>query len=77
MTQLVYKQNFKKETRLFFYSTILNHSQNALYVTDDSRVNDVLQLTGVIVMASSAKKKIYDSKRLKRLECTLLVTNSL
>ena len=41
----------------FFYSSILNRSQNALHVTDDSHVEDVLQLTGVIVMASSDKKK--------------------
>ena len=41
----------------FFYSSILNCSQNTLHVTDDSHVEDVLQLTGVIVMASSDKKK--------------------
>ena len=56
MTQLVYKRNFKKMLA-FFYSSISNRSQNALHVTDDSHVEDVLQLTGVIVMASSDKKK--------------------
>ena len=51
MTQLVYIQN------LNLLSTILNHSQSALHVTDNSPMKDVLQLTTVIVMASSAKKK--------------------
>ena len=51
MTQLVYIQNLN----LLF--TILNHSQSALHVTDNSPMKDVLQLTTVIVMASSAKKK--------------------
>ena len=52
----------KKETLPFLYSTILNHSQNALDVTDDSRVKDVLQLTAAIVIASSAKKKSMTPK---------------
>ena len=34
-------------------------------VTDDSHMKDVWQLTTAIVMASSAKKKRYDSKSLK------------
>ena len=51
MTQLVYIQN------LNLLSTILNHSQSALHVTDNSSMKDVLQLTTAIVMASSAKKK--------------------
>ena len=51
MTQLVYIQN------LNLLSTILNHSQSALHVTDNSPMKDVLQLTTVIVMASSANKK--------------------
>ena len=42
----------------------MSRSQNALHVTDDSCVKGVLQLTGTIVMASSDKKKIYDSKSL-------------
>ena len=46
-------------------STILNRSQSALYVTDDSRIKDVLQLAATIVMASSAKTKVYDSKSLQ------------
>ena len=52
----MYERNFKKMLAVF-YSSILNRSQNALHVTDDSRVEDILQLTGVIVMASSDKKK--------------------
>ena len=31
-------------------------------VTDDSRMKDVLQLTTAIVMASSAKKKVWLQK---------------
>ena len=54
-----------KRTLPFFYSTVLTHSENALHVTDDSRVKDMLQLTAAIVMASSTKKKMYDSKSLK------------
>ena len=64
MTQLVYIQNFKKDT-VFLTSTILNCSQSALHVTDNSRMKDVLQLTTAIVTAFSAKKKNYDSKSLK------------
>ena len=64
MTQLVYKRNLKKKITVFLSSTILNHSQSALHVTDNSRMKDVLQLTTAIVMASSAKKKMYDSKSL-------------
>ena len=41
----------------FFYSSILNHSQNALHVTDDLCMTNVLQLTGTIVIASSDEKK--------------------
>ena len=47
----------KKNVTIFLSSTILNRSQSALHVTDDSRMKDVLQLTAAIVMASSAKKK--------------------
>ena len=61
MTQLVYKRNLKKTVTVSLSATILNHS----HVTDDSRMNNVLQLTGVIIMASSAKKKKHDSKHLK------------
>ena len=50
---------------IFLSSTILNCSQSALHVTDNSHMKDVLQLTTVIVMASSAKKEIHDSKSLK------------
>ena len=57
MTQLVYKWNFKNAT-VFLLSTILNHSQSALFVTDDTRMKDVLQLAiTIVIMASSAKKK--------------------
>ena len=65
MTQLVYIQNFKKDT-VFLTSTILNCSQSALHVTDNSRIKDVLQLTTAIVTAFSAKKKYYDSKTFRR-----------
>ena len=61
MTQLVYKRNLKKTITVSLSATILNHS----HVTDDSRMNNVLQLTGAIIMASSAKKKKHDSKHLK------------
>ena len=64
MTQLVYIQNFKKDT-VVLTSTILNCSQSALHVTDNSHMKDVLQLTTAIVTAFSAKKKYYDSKSLK------------
>ena len=64
MTQLVYNEILKR-TLLFFYSTILTRSQNPLHVIDDPRVKDTLQLTAVIVMASSTEKKMYDSKSLK------------
>ena len=60
---LCINENLKK-TLSFFYSSIMSRSQNALHVTDDSCVKGVLQLTGTIVMASSDKKKIYDSKSL-------------
>ena len=56
MTQLLYKWNFKNAT-VFLLSTILNCSQSALRVTDDTRMKDVLQLAALIVMASSAKKR--------------------
>ena len=57
MTQLVYKWNFKNAT-VFLLSTTLNHSQSALFVTDDTRMKDVLQLAvTIVIMASSAKKK--------------------
>ena len=46
-----------KKNTVFLLSTILNHSQNALHVTDKSHMRDVLQLTTAIVMASHAKKK--------------------
>ena len=55
MTQLVYIQNFKKDT-VVLTSTILNCSQSALHVTDNSHMKDVLQLTTAIVMVSSTKK---------------------
>ena len=55
MIQLVYIQNFKKDT-VFLTSTILNCSQSALHVTDNSHMKDVLQLTTAIVMVSSTKK---------------------
>ena len=65
MTQLVYKWNFKNAT-VFLLSTILNHSQSALFVTDDIHMKDVLQLAvTIVIMASSAKKRISDSKSLK------------
>ena len=70
MTQLVYIQD------LNLFSTILNHSQSALHVIDNSLMKDVLQLTTAFVMASSAKKKTYDSKSKKHLEGGLLVTIS-
>ena len=58
MTQLVYKlYEIKKNDTVFLSSTILNHSQSALHVTDNSSMKNVLQLTTAIVMASSAKKK--------------------
>ena len=47
----------KKNLTVFLLSTILNRSQSALHVIDDSRMKDVLQLTAVIVMVSSVKKK--------------------
>ena len=47
----------KKHVTIFLSSTIVNRSQNASHVTDDSLVKDVLQLTAAIVMASSVKKK--------------------
>ena len=57
MTQLVYKWNFKNAT-VFLLSTILKHSQSALFVTDDIHMKDVLQLAvTIVIMASSAKKK--------------------
>ena len=52
----------KKNDTVFLSSTILNHSQSALHVTDDSRMKDVLQLPAEIVMASSAKKKNMSPK---------------
>ena len=57
MTQLVYKQNFKKR---YSFSVVhhLNCSQSALHIADDSSMKDVLQLTSAIVMASSARKKL-------------------
>ena len=64
MTQLVYNEILKR-TLPFFYSTILTRSQNPLYVIDDSHIKDMLQLTAAIVMASSTRKKMYDSKSLK------------
>ena len=48
----------KKKPLLFFYrppSWIVPKVQ--LHVIDDSRMKDVLQLTAVIVMVSSVKKK--------------------
>ena len=56
MTQLVYMRNFKKGY-VFLSFTILNCFQSALHITDDSCTKDVLQLTTVIVMASSIKKR--------------------
>ena len=47
----------KKNLTVFLPSTILNRSQSALHVIDDSPMKDVLQLTAVIVMVSSVKKK--------------------
>ena len=44
---------FKKNATVFLLSTILNRSQSALPVTDDSRMKDVLRLGAAIVMASS------------------------
>ena len=41
----------------FFYSSILNCSQNAMHVTDESGGKDVLELAGTIVVASSDQKK--------------------
>ena len=67
----------KKNDTVFLSSTILNHSQSALHVTDNSRMKDVLQLTTAIVMASSAKKKNKTPKFLKHLEGGLLVIISL
>ena len=58
MTQLVYKRNLKKKGSVYVSSTILNHSQSALFVTDDIHMKDVLQLAvTIVIMASSAKKK--------------------
>ena len=54
-----------KRTLPFFYSAILTHSQNALHVTDDSRVKDMLQLTAAIAMASSTKKKNVQLQKFK------------
>ena len=65
-----------KKNTVFLLSTILNHSQNALHVTDKSHMKDVLQLTTAIVMASHAKKKNY-SKSKKHLEGGFVVTISL
>ena len=60
MTQLcIYK--LLKNVTIFLPPTILNHSQNALHVTDDSRMKDVLQLTPAIVAASVLRETIYDS----------------
>ena len=67
----------KKNDTVFLSSTILNHSQSALHVTDNSRMKDVLQLTTAIVMASSAKKKNKTPKFLKHSEGGLLVIISL
>ena len=79
MTKLLSKWNFEKNVTVFLLSTILNRSQSALRVTDDSRMKDVVQLTAGIVMASSNKKKNIWLKNLKTalLECSLLVTISL
>ena len=41
MTQLVCKRNLKKKGTVYVSSTILNHSQSALHVTDDSHMKDV------------------------------------
>ena len=57
MTELLSKWKFEKNVTVFLLSTILNRSQSALRVTDDSRMKDVVQLTAGIVMASSSKKK--------------------
>ena len=68
MTQLVYKQNFKAKKRYRFSIVsycLMNRSQSALHVTDNSHMKDVLQSTAAIVMASSANKKIHDFKSLK------------
>ena len=68
MTQLVYKQNFKTKKRYRFSIVshrLMNRSQSALHVTDNSHMKDVLQSTAAIVMASSANKKIRDFKSLK------------
>ena len=54
-----------KRTLPIFYSAILTHCQNALHVTDDSRMKDVLQLTAAIVMASSTKKKNVQIQKFK------------
>ena len=67
----------KKNATVVLSSTILNHSQSALHVTDNSRMKDVLRLTTAIVMASSAKKKNKTPKFLKHLEGGLLVIISL
>ena len=40
---------FKKNDTVFLSSTILNHSQSTLHVTDNSRMKDVLQLTTAII----------------------------
>ena len=57
ITELLSKWNFEKNVTVFLSSTILNRSQSALRVTDDSHMKDVVQLTAGIVMASSNKKK--------------------
>ena len=62
MTELLSKWNFEKNVTVFLLSTILNRSQSALRVTDDSRMKDVVQLTAGIVMASSNKKKNMTQK---------------
>ena len=55
ITLCIYK--ILQNDTIFLSSTILNHSQSALHVTDNSRMKDVLQLTTATVMASSAKIK--------------------
>ena len=63
MTQLVQKRNFKK-TFAFFYRppSWIIPKVHCTAVTDDSRMKDVLQLTTAIVMASSAKQKVWLQK---------------
>ena len=48
-------------------SIILNCSQSALHVTDNSRMKDVLQLTTAIVTAFRAKKKILWLQKFKNI----------